>query len=81
MVRIVDSSGGWAGGSLRWAAEASFARGEIGIGGGEAQEIVLAEEERWLRAERVEIQRPGAGVDVASQKGRAEVRCVKMRYS
>ena len=44
--------------------------GQIGIGGGEAQEIVLAEEETSSGVEQAGIERPGAAINIASQKGR-----------
>jgi len=45
-------------------------RCRIGIGGGEAQEIVLAYEMLRDRIKLVEIQRPREGVNVASEEWR-----------
>ena len=51
-----------------------FAMREVGIGCGKAEEVVLAFKEARARLERFERERPRAGVDVASEEGRAEER-------
>ena len=47
---------------------------EVGIGRGEAEEVVFAFKEARASLERVEIKRPRTGVDVAGEEGRAQKR-------
>jgi len=59
--------------ALDWGFNGSrFAMREVGVGCGEAEEVMLAFKEARARLERVEGQWPWAGVDVASEEGRAE---------
>ena len=50
------------------------AGGEVGIGGGEAAEVVLTDEGSSGGIECGEIERPGIGEDVAREEGRANLK-------